>query len=80
MHGLLCSARAAANRITRISDEARPNENVCAALSERLPSDYLRIRRRSGISERYCLPCGYNNFQNQTAAKNKIGIHNSLYS
>ena len=31
-------------------DEARPNENVCAALSERLPSDYLRIRRRSGIS------------------------------
>ena len=45
MHELLCSARAAANRITRI-----PNENVCAALSERLPSDYLRIRRRSGIS------------------------------
>ena len=50
MHGLLCSARAAANRITRIRDEARPNENVCAALSERLPSDYLRIRRRTGIS------------------------------
>ena len=32
------------------SAEARPNENVCAALSERLPSDYLRIRRRSDIS------------------------------
>ena len=46
MHGLLCSARAA-SRITRI---ARPNENDCAALSERLPSYYLRIRRRSGIS------------------------------
>ena len=48
------------------SAEARPNENVCAALSERLPSDYLRIRRRSGISgeqyreKRYCLPCAYN--------------------
>ena len=32
------------------SAEARPHENVCAALSEPLPSDYLRIRRRSGIS------------------------------
>ena len=32
------------------SAEARPNENVCAALSERLPSDYLSIRWRSGIS------------------------------
>ena len=38
----------------------------------------LRIRRRSGISgenyreKRYCLPCGYNTFQNQTAAEIKL--------
>ena len=35
-------------------------------------------RRRSGISgeqypeKRYCLPCAYNNFQNQTAAEIKL--------
>ena len=51
------------------SAEARPNENVCAALSERLPSDYLRIRRRE---KRFCLPCAYNNFQNQTATEIKL--------
>ena len=51
MHELLCSALAAANRITRIlTKRLRPNENVCAALSKRLPSDYLRTRRRSDIS------------------------------
>ena len=42
--------RARRRTVLRDIDEARPNENVCAALSERLSSDYLRIRRRSGIS------------------------------
>ena len=32
------------------SAEARPNENVCAALSDRLLTDYLRIRRRGIVS------------------------------
>ena len=64
MHGLLCSTRTAASRITRIVQK-----RVRAALSERLPSDYLSIRRRSGISG---LPCAYNNFQNQTATEIKL--------
>ena len=50
------------------SAEARPNENVCAALSERLPSSSAQ-RYFGGIVS--CLSCAYNNFQNQTAAEIK---------
>ena len=73
MHGLLCLARAAANRITRIVQKrvvmkmsAQPYQNDCLLIIlEFVSGEYNREKR-------YCLPCAYNNFQNQTAAEIKL--------
>ena len=73
MHVPLCSARAAANRITRIVQKrvrmkmsAQLYQNDChLIILEIVGGEYYREKR-------YCLPCAYNNFKNQTAAEIKL--------
>ena len=73
MHVPHCSARAAANRITRIVQKrvrmkmsAQLYQNDCLLIIlDFVGGEYYREKR-------YCMPCAYNNFQNQTAAEIKL--------